>query len=492
MTRKAIQAQPQPLPFQMSIIDAWDDPLLFEDHFKGDTWEAWRAFLKAMFALPPTEADVAWYRERTGRETWPTVPFREAALICGRRGGKSRILALIATYLATFKDYTPHLAPGEYATVAIIAADRKQARTILRYILGLLRAVPLLAAMIETEKDESITLKNRVAIEITTASFRVTRGYSLIAALCDEIAFWRSDEISANPDEEILAAIRPALASLPGSVLLLASSPYAKRGSLYKAFKRHYGKDDAKVLVVQAETSVMNPGIDPDFIAQAYEDDPERAAAEYGAQFRSDIAAFVTRDVVDACTVKQRAEVMPVGGRKYLAFVDPSGGAADSMTLAIAHKMKDSGDGREITVLDCVRERKAPFNPSHVVAEFVAVLKSYGLHSVSGDRYAGEWAREPFRDAGIRYELSDRPKSDIYRDALPLMNSRSVELLDVPRLANQLCDLERRTSRGGRDSIDHPQGGHDDLANAAMGAVLLASEKGPQPARSIRVNLMGR
>jgi hypothetical protein len=34
--------------------------------------------------------------------------------------------------------------------------------------------------------------------------------------------------------------------------------------------------------------------------------------------------------------------------------------------------------------------------------------------------------------------------------------------------------LERRTSRGGRDSIDHAPGSHDDLANAAAGAIVAA------------------
>ena len=38
----------------------------------------------------------------------------------------------------------------------------------------------------------------------------------------------------------------------------------------------------------------------------------------------------------------------------------------------------------------------------------------------------------------------------------------------------QLCGLERRTARGGRDSIDHAPGGHDDLANAVAGAAALA------------------
>ena len=106
-------------------------------------------------------------------------------------------------FLATFKDYRPFLGPGERGVLMIIATDRKQARVIQRYITALLNAVPMLAAMIERQDSESIDLDNRVSIEITTASYRTIRGYTVVAALCDEIAFWRSED-SANPAEEIL------------------------------------------------------------------------------------------------------------------------------------------------------------------------------------------------------------------------------------------------------------------------------------------------
>src|SRR6202035_4231957 len=108
----------------------------------------------------------------------PASPFTEAALIVGRRGGKSRLLALVAVYLAVFRDYVPHLAPGEVATIAVLAANRPQARSIFRYISGILKAVPLFARMVVDENTEAITLANRVVIEIGTASFRTTRGYS--------------------------------------------------------------------------------------------------------------------------------------------------------------------------------------------------------------------------------------------------------------------------------------------------------------------------
>ena len=456
----------------MDILQALDDPALFAPHFRGDTWRTWKVFLRSLFALPMDDDQLAIYRRHTGRTALPTQPFGEAALVCGRRGGKSRMLALVATYLATFRTYEPFLAPGEVATIAVIAADRRQARSIFRFTIGLLREVEMLAPMVLDDTAETITLNNRVVIEIHTASFRVTRGYTFAAVLADETAFFRDDS-SANPDVEIFRALRPGLSSIPGAILLNASSPYRKAGVLYSTFKRHYGRDDARVLVWKASTLEMNPGLDPAIVAEAYEDDPASATAEYGAEFRDDIADFVPREIVDACTISGRIELLPAAGVKYVAFVDPSGGSSDSMTLAIAHCTAGVG------VLDALREVQPPFSPEGVVAEFAALLKSFRCSEVTGDRYAGEWPRERFRERGITYRLSERNKGEIYINTLPLLNSRKVELLDLPRLAGQLCGLERRTARGGRDSIDHAPGGHDDLANSAAGALLLAAGGGP-------------
>ncbi len=451
----------------MNILEVLAAPDLFGPSFRGDTWRAWQAFLASLFALDMDDDVAALYRAHTGRTTPPSVPFMEAALIVGRRGGKSRVLASIATFLATFRDYEPYLAPGEMATVAVLASDRRQARSIMRYVSGLLAAVPMLKTMMADENNEAITLTNRVVIEVSTASFRSTRGYSFAAVLCDEVAFWRSDEASANPDTEILRALRPGMANIPGSILLLASSPYAKRGELYATFRRHYGKDDARVLVWRADTATMNPRIDPAIIAEAYESDPEAARAEYGAEFRDDLADFVTREIVDVVTMWGRAELPPEPGVTYSAFCDPSGGANDAMTLAIGHL---SSDG--VAVLDAIREVRPPFSPEEVVADFAALLRTYGLSRVVGDRYGGEWPRQRFREHGISYEPSARPKSDIYVDLLPLLNARRVELLESPRLSAQLVSLERRTARSGRDSVDHSPGGHDDLVNAAAGVLV--------------------
>jgi hypothetical protein len=429
----------------------------------------WRAFSTALQGIAPDERGMSdLIRQCTGREMLPARTAREAWCVVGRRGGKSRIAALIALYLSCFRTY--RLSPGERGTLMVIAADRRQAGVVKRYIAGLLHANPMLHRLIAKETKGQIALTNGITIEIHTASFRTIRGYTVVGAILDEIAFWRTDD-SANPDAEILNALRPAMATVSGALLVAISSPYARRGELWRVHRNYFGNEATDILCWQAPTWAMNPTLPKDSptIAQAFQDDEAVASAEYGAEFRRDIESFIAREVLDASTVAGRRELAPLSDTYYRAFVDPSGGASDSFTLGIAHNDKGRG------VLDVLRETKPPFSPESVVADYAALLHRYRVPSVVGDRYAGEWPREQFRKQGIDYEPSDKSKSDIYRDLLPLLNSDKVELLDLPRLVSQFASLERRTARGGRDSIDHGPKAHDDLANAAAGALLLAS-----------------
>ena len=450
---------------RLTILDAIADENLFLPWMQHRaTWATWRVALSALFALPMTAEQLAIYQQHTGRAAPPTEQAKEAWLVCGRRAGKSFVLALIAVYLAAFHDYRKHLAPGERGTVMVIATDRRQARVIMRYIRALLTQVPMIARMIERETENCFDLSNSVTIEIAAASFKAVRGYAVVAALCDEIAFWPTED-SAQPDYEILDALRPGMATIPGAMLLCASSPYARRGALWDAHRKHFAQDDDPILIWQADTRTMNPNVPQAAIDAAMERDPASAAAEYGAQFRSDVESFVNRENVEACVSLGVRERPPLREISYSAFVDPSGGSAESMTCAVGHTQDD------VVVLDAIRERRPPFSPEDVVREFADLLKTYRITEVQGDRYGGEWPVERFREHGITYETAAKPKSDLYRDFLPLINSRKIELLDDDRLIAQIVGLERRTARGGRDSIDHAPGAHDDLANAVAGVV---------------------
>lgn len=457
----------------MDIISACRDPNLFAPFFRDPkSFANWFAFLKALFALPMSEREAASFHQFTGREHLPKGPASEAWLVIGRRGGKSRFMALTGVFLACFKDYRQFLAPGEQATVMIIAADRKQARVVARYVRAMLTSVPMLRKLVSKESTEGFELKNGVNIEIGTASFRSTRGYTYAAVLADEIAFWRTDD-SANPDFEILAAIRPGMATIPNALLLCASSPYAKRGALWDAYRRYWGKNGAP-LVWRADTMSMNPSVSETIIQQEMDRDTARARAEYFAEFRNDIEQFVALETVERC-IRTNLRVRPpirVTTTKYHAFVDPSGGRSDSMTLAIGHKEKDG-----LIFIDQLLESKPPFSPENTVWEFAQTLKLYGVTSVQGDRYGGEWPREAFRKQGITYDIAKKNRSEMYLELLPLLTNESIDLLNNDRCVNQLVNLERRVARGGRESIDHPPGGHDDLANAVAGVAHLMNYK---------------
>src|SRR5262249_23279038 len=162
------------------------------------------------------------------------------------------------------------------------------------------------------------------------------------------------------PDTEVLNAIRPGMATIKDAMLLCASSPHARKGALWNAHSKHYGKDGDPVLVWQAATREMNATVPQTFIDAPLAHDAAPAGAEYLAQFRSDLEGFVSREVVEAC----RGEYyeLPPARKVYSAFVDcASGSGSDAFTLAIGHR------DRERIVIDVLRERRPPFLPEAVI-----------------------------------------------------------------------------------------------------------------------------
>ena len=193
----------------------------------------------------------------------------------------------------------------------------------------------------------------------------------------------------------------------------------------------------------------------------APEKDRARATAD-----RTDVEGFVALEIVEGCVGDYR-EMLPAANNFYRAFTDPSGGSDDSFALAISHKSEDR------IIIDAIREARPPFSPDAVVDEFAALLKSYRVSRVTGDRYAGEFPRELFRKHGISYDLAMQTKSELFRDLLPLLNGGRIVLPRNDRLQGQIVGLERRTSAVGRDTISHPHRGHDDVANAVAGAAAI-------------------
>src|SRR6266568_2969990 len=199
----------------------------------GESWAGWRSLLLAAMGEPLEPDELEHFRRLTGRKEAPTERVDELWAIVGRRGGKSRAIAVLAAYLSCLTE--AKLDPGETGVVLCLAPSKDQASIVLGYLEGVLRQSPVLSKLIRRQTSESIELTNRITIDVRSASFRRLRGQTCIAAVCDESAFWQSED-STNPDVEIINAVKPSLLTTRG-LLAVISSPYSRRGALWTAFR---------------------------------------------------------------------------------------------------------------------------------------------------------------------------------------------------------------------------------------------------------------
>ena len=322
--------------------------------------------------------------------------------------------------------------------------------------------------MITRRTRDTIELANEVDIVVATNDFRGIRGRSVLIAVLDECAFYRS-EISSNPDVELYNAITPGMLTLKNSAMLIGiSSAHKKAGLLYDRYRESYGHDDPDTLVIKATSLQLNPTLDAATIEAEIAADPDLKRAEYECVWREDISSFVSAEIVDASIIRGCSVVPPSTEISYFGFVDVSGGVKDSHAVAVAYK-DESGNA----VLVCARELKSD-NTEPVVAEFSMLLQTYGVKVAYADAYGAEWVRGAFARHGAELRKSPYSRSEIYLNFLPAMNAGTIKLLELPRLRQQVLALERKTIRGtGRDVVDHPKAGADDLANACCGSLVL-------------------
>jgi hypothetical protein len=163
-----------------------------------------------------------------------------------------------------------------------------------------------------------------------------------------------------------------------------------------------------------------------------------------------------------AAIVAGRASLPYEQGRRYHGFVDMSGGSNDDAVLAIGH----DDNGRAVLDLIDKQATEPPFNPRMAVKKFADLLKSYHLSSVTGDNYAGVTFKADFEAQRIAYRSCSCPKTELYEALEPALNAGEVELLDQPKLQEQLLTLVLRGTK-----VDHEPNGHDDWSNAAAGVI---------------------
>jgi len=461
----------------MIITKAIADPNLFrpfleDGNGKLKTWLNWKTAMRCLYGLSLKPKYSKLIKECTGRDInqFPSNGFDTALFLTGRRSGKSRIAAIVGAYESALSGREKLLSPGETGMVVILAPTKKQGRIVKNYLRAIFET-DLLEPEIINETQEGFILRNGVVIEILVGDFRTVRGYTLLAAIVDEVCFFGLDaESKVRSDTELIRAIKPSLATTNGRLICI-SSPYAKRGWAHRQFKNNFGNDKGKTLVWNCSSRTMNPTLPQSIVDEALAEDLSAAKSEYLGEFRDDVGAYLPREVIERVVVSGRKELLPKRDIQYYGFVDISGGRSDDASLSIAHKNKTK------TIIDYVKRYKAPHSPYEIIGTMAETLRKFNIRSITGDNYSAEFVSQAFRKHGLGYVKSKLPKSALYLELLPMICSNTIELLDDEVLISQLSSLERRTRSGGKDSIDHPQGGHDDVANAIAGVSFITSKR---------------
>src|ERR1019366_6457021 len=116
-------------------------------------------------------------------------------LAASSRWEKPRVLT---TYIACCVDHRSILAPGERGILPCLAATKSQASNAFNFIRGAIDDSPALRRLIVGYTADTLSLATNVDVVVRTAAFRSIRGATFIAVICDEIAFFRTEDNSVN------------------------------------------------------------------------------------------------------------------------------------------------------------------------------------------------------------------------------------------------------------------------------------------------------
>ena len=257
-----------------------------------------RTFLKAFYGLALNAEELEVYCKATGRTNYLPCEQKEVTAIVGRRGGKTTLASEIAIYEAVRYRKLPR---GARAYVLVVAPVLIQAQIAFEYIQKGFWGSPILKELIVAERRNRIELRNGITIACYPCSYIKLRGVGVVCAICDELGFWGHEE-SANPEEEVMAALRPAMATFPNAKLIKISTPYRKEGILWNDFQE---RNNLQHLVWHASTQEMNPTISADFFEKARQrDGDEYYRREYLAEFTDSIVGWMPRELL-ACEVRE-------------------------------------------------------------------------------------------------------------------------------------------------------------------------------------------
>jgi hypothetical protein len=449
-------------------------PLLLNDQCLS---VAQSSFLKVTYGLALDEEEMDIFRRATGRQEYVPTQQREATLQAGRRSGKtSKIACRIAIYEAW---RIPRSRRPERRRVMFIAPTLDQAKIAFHFILQDLRSSEILAQNIAKVSANEIELRNHVVICCCPCSPVKVRGWSAIAVICDEVAFWDHKVTSVNCDEEVLAAVRPTMATYPTGKLIKISSPNRKSGIMWDEYQR---RGELPFYFWQLSSAELNPRLSKEYLEAERLRDPTIFRREYLAEFVDSAVSWIEPELLLPCIIRGRKEVPRAENVTYAAAIDP-GFKGSEFALAITHLTSEG-----VIVVDRLESwtgsKDAPLGFERVCREIAGILAIYKINALVGDQLSAPIIEQEFLKYGTVYRertFNRQTRVMIFSNLKYLLIQRRIELVDDSKLVSQLLSLEYVLGNDGNADIRASSGVKDDVAIAVGLSVLILSESAFSP-----------
>jgi len=473
---------------------------------KADTWLSWNTLFKVLSGKDLNKAEGKFFHEVSGglRYRKGKMPKNVLAVI-GRGGGKSFNIGRIAQHRILTFNYP--LAPGQKARNLIISPNFRTGDYTLDYIFGLFdtheRLKKFVAGKKKTEQIAELRFTNSSSVSPMPMTRVSGRGPATWTLILEEAAHFKTE--GRFSDDEVFKSARPSMNRLgPGVAYFIISSPYAKEGLVYRLYKKFYGVENDRVLVIQGACKTMdifgkhyvgfNPTLtDEEMMSDLETEGEEFVKREYLAEFVDAISAAFDGQAVEDCVMTGMLQLPYNTDYDYFGVLDPAGLSEnsqfnDEFTAGVAHV--EERQGEPFVVVDAIKAWSAnkdaarKSTPAQAVDESIALFQQYQVSDIVGDRFAIDLLSAQYEEAGFHYEKSKLNKWDLYHELIPVINNRRIAFVADETATTQLKSLERKKS-GTRGKIDHAKGRHDDRANV----IALASYIGQERAQSAGVSV---
>ncbi|MBX3198247.1 MAG: hypothetical protein KF894_08890 [Labilithrix sp.] len=443
--------------------------------------ERFRALDSALQAKGWVPTSPWWHRTierfyRTGR--------RQLVLRVGRRGGKSSTLCRLAVTEAL---YGEHVIPrGDTGVVAFISTRIEEAADRLKTICQMLDDLGV--EYDPLPKGYGVQLRERpVAFRVFAASIAGVSGFTGIFVVADEVAKWKDAKTLANPAAEVLASVRPTLATQPNARIILSSSPLGRFDAHYDAYEAGEAAEPGKEpfqAVAGAVSWVANPTLTEEG-TKLLEPDPAKWQREYAIVPSDDVSeSIISKDELERVTRTGHTILEAQPGHEYWAAMDPAT-SGNAWTLAVGClrwspvTFVDPETDLPVTELRLkrsvvlAREWRGlpgkPLRPKAILQDMRTTLLPYGVDTV----YSDEWSFESLYDlaADVGLTLVQEPshqniKRERYRNLAIYVRAQQADLPPLEQVRQDLLNVRRRITRTG-ESIElatTPDGRHADFA----------------------------